>query len=48
MKVSRSLLSIVLIVVLVMSFTVMALAQDLEVTTIKIRCRANPHGKLAW
>jgi len=42
MKASRSLLSVVLIVILIMSFTVMALAQDLEVIPIKIRCRAKP------
>jgi inositol-phosphate transport system substrate-binding protein len=42
MKASRSLLSIILIVILVMSFTAMALAQDLEIIPIKIRCRAKP------
>jgi len=42
MKASRSLLSIILIVILVMSFTAMALAQDLEVIPIKIRARAKP------
>jgi len=42
MKASRNLLSIVLIVILVMSFTAMALAQDLEIIPIKVRCRAKP------
>ena len=42
MKVSRNLLSIVLILILVMSFTAMALAQDLEIIPIKIRARAKP------
>jgi len=42
MKASRSLLSVILIVILVMSFTVIALAQDTEVVPIKIRCRAKP------
>jgi len=42
MKASKSLLSISLIVILVMSFTAMALAQDLEIIPIKIRCRAKP------
>ena len=42
MKASRSLLSIILIVVLVISFTVIALAQDTEVVPIKIRGRAKP------
>jgi len=42
MKASRSLLSIILIVILVVSFTAMALAQDLEIIPIKIRTRAKP------
>jgi len=42
MKASRNLLSIILIVILVMSFTAMALAQDLEIIPIKVRCRAKP------
>ena len=42
MKASKSLLSISLIVILVMSFTAMALAQDLDIIPIKIRCRAKP------
>lgn len=42
MKTSRSLLSIILIVILVVSFTTMALAQDLEIIPIKIRARAKP------
>jgi len=42
MKASRNLLSIVLIVVLVMSFTAMALAQDIEVVPIKIRTNSTP------
>ena len=42
MKASRSLLSIILIVFLVMSFTVMAFAQDTEVVPIKIRTRSTP------
>lgn len=42
MKTSRSLLSIILIVILVVSFTTMALAQDLEIIPIKIRVRAKP------
>lgn len=42
MKASRSLLSIILIVILIMSFTAMALAQDLEIIPIKIRARAKP------
>ena len=42
MKASKSLLSISLIVILVMSFTAMALAQDLEIIPIKIRARAKP------
>ncbi len=42
MKASKSLLSIILIVFLVMSFTIMALAQDLEIIPIKVRCRAKP------
>jgi inositol-phosphate transport system substrate-binding protein len=42
MKASRSLLSILLIVILVMSFAAMALAQDLEIIPIKIRARAKP------
>jgi len=42
MKASKSLLSIILIVILVMSFMAMALAQDLEIIPIKIRCRAKP------
>ena len=42
MKASKSLLSIILIVILVMSFTAMALAQDTEVVPIKIRARAKP------
>ena len=42
MKASRSLLSIILIVILVISFTVIALAQDTEVVSIKVRCRAKP------
>ena len=42
MKASKSLLSISLIVILVMSFTAMALAQDLDIIPIKVRCRAKP------
>ncbi len=42
MKASRSLLSIILIVILVVSFTAMALAQDLEIIPIKMRARAKP------
>ena len=42
MKASKSLLSIILIVFLIMSFTVIALAQDTEVVPIKVRCRAKP------
>ncbi|GAF70551.1 unnamed protein product, partial [marine sediment metagenome] len=42
MKASRSLLSIILIVILIMSFTAMALAQDLDIIPIKVRCRAKP------
>ncbi len=42
MKASKSLLSIILIVILVMSFTAMALAQDLDIIPIKVRCRAKP------
>lgn len=42
MKTSRSLLSIILIVILVVSFTTMALAQDLDIIPIKIRARAKP------
>ena len=42
MKTSKSLLSIILIVILVMSFTAMALAQDLDIIPIKVRCRAKP------
>ena len=42
MKTSRSLLSIILIVILVVSFTAMALAQDLEIIPIKMRARAKP------
>lgn len=42
MKTSRSLLSIILIVILVVSFTTMALAQDLEIIPITIRARAKP------
>jgi len=43
MKASRNLLSIILIIFLVMSFTVMALAQDTEIIPIKVRCRTKPH-----
>jgi len=42
MKASKSLLSIMLIVILITSFTVMALAQDTEIVPIKVRCRAKP------
>jgi len=42
MKALKSLLSIILIVILVMSFTAMALAQDTEIVPIKIRTRAKP------
>jgi inositol-phosphate transport system substrate-binding protein len=42
MKTSKSLLSILLIVILVVSFTVMALAQDTEIVPIKIRTRSTP------
>jgi len=42
MKASRSLLSIILIIILVVSFTAMALAQDLEIIPIKMRARAKP------
>jgi len=42
MKASKSLLSISLIVILVMSFTTMALAQDIEVVPIKIRTNSTP------
>jgi len=42
MKASRSLLSIILIVILVMSFTAIALAQDLEIIPIKVRSYATP------
>jgi inositol-phosphate transport system substrate-binding protein len=40
MKASRNLLSIILIILLVTSFTVMALAQDTEIVNIKVCCRA--------
>jgi inositol-phosphate transport system substrate-binding protein len=42
MKASRSLLVSILIVILVMSFTAIVLAQDLDIIPIKIRCRAKP------
>jgi len=42
MKASKSLLSISLIVILVMSFAAMALAQDLDIIPIKMRARAKP------
>ena len=42
MKASKSLLSIILIVILVMSFAAMALAQDLDIIPIKMRARAKP------
>jgi inositol-phosphate transport system substrate-binding protein len=42
MKASKSLLSIILIVFLVMSFTIMALTQDLEIIPIKVRTVSTP------
>jgi len=42
MKASKSLLSIILIVFLVMSFTIMGLTQDLEIIPIKVRAYATP------
>ena len=43
MKAPRNLLSIILIILLVMFFTAMALAQDTEIVPIKVRCRTKPH-----